>query len=151
MKTLKDFLVNIQSCYQPRKDILLNINNKRFEIGYEMRSLMTKRERMVYAGRLLGREKRVFEPSPSLLETLSLCDGVNKIHVEKEIGWLLVCGRDVFEENFLSVEGNLKIGSSFLVITEGNCLGYGIIEKFNNELICKNLFDLGDFLRRERY
>jgi ribosome biogenesis protein Nip4 len=150
MKTLKDFLEVVGANYEPKEKTLLNINNKRFEIEDCLRKLIVKRDRLVYAGRLLGREKQVFVPSPWILEKVASCEGTNKIHVDRETGWLFLCGRDVFEKNFKKVDGELNLGTFFLVLTEGNCLGYGKIETFNNILILRNIYDLGDFLRRER-
>jgi ribosome biogenesis protein Nip4 len=33
---------------------------------------------------------------------------------------------------------------------DGDCLGYGRVEKQGEKTILRNLFDIGDFLRRER-
>jgi ribosome biogenesis protein Nip4 len=41
-------------------------------------------------------------------------------------------------------------GASFLVMLKEDCLGYGRVEKKEEKIILKNIFDIGDFLRRER-
>jgi ribosome biogenesis protein Nip4 len=71
--------------------------------------------------------------------------------VNRETGWLFVCGRDVFEESTLKKEGEFEEGVLSLVMLEGSCLGYGRVESFQGKRILKNVFDIGDFLRRERW
>ncbi len=106
--------------------------------------------RLVYAGKLLGRTKREFMPSAVLLRELGKLEGPHKVWVDERVGWLFVCGRDVFVENIQKSEGDLTEGTCFLVMLDGDCLGYGRIETHEGKMILKNVFDIGDFLRRER-
>ena len=76
-------------------------------------------------------------------------DGTRKVHLGREAAWLFVCGRDIFEENIERVEGVLELGSHYLVMFDGRCVGYGRYETSAGIHVVRNLFDLGDFLRRE--
>ena len=76
---------------------------------------------------------------------------LNRVHVDRETGWLFVCGRDVFEESILRAESDFEEGALSLVMMDGSCLGYGRVEGFQGRRILKNIFDIGDFLRRERW
>jgi ribosome biogenesis protein Nip4 len=149
LRLLKEFLEGVGSRLALDEAELLRINNKRFTAGEELAGLMPNRLGLVYAGRFLGRDKRVFIPSSILLEELSREPGTRKAHVDRRAAWLFVCGRDIFEEN-LVIEGELGLGDLYLVVFEGGCLGYGRIEEFEGRMILRNLFDVGDFLRRER-
>jgi ribosome biogenesis protein Nip4 len=149
LRLLKEFLEGIGSRLASDEDGLVRINNKRFIEADTLAGLLHTRRYLVYVGKLLGRDKRVFIPSSILLEELVREPGTRKAHVDRKTAWLFVCGRDVFEEN-LGIEGWPGLGELYLVVSEGDCLGYGRIEEFEGRLILRNLFDLGDFLRRER-
>ena len=109
-----------------------------------------------YAGTYLGKVKNgKFFPSFSLLAMLARGEA-NKIVVEKKAAWLFICGRDVLRKGILSVRGSRKKGSHTLVFNEfGECLGFGkIIGRLDevakkNEVVVRNISDIGDFLRRE--
>ncbi len=66
------------------------------------------------------------------------------------MGWLFVCGRVIFEESIVRAEGVLEEGAFFLVMLRDDCLGYVMIETRDGRRLLRNIFDLGDFLRRER-
>jgi ribosome biogenesis protein Nip4 len=149
LRLLREFLEGVGSRLAPDEEGLVRINNKRFIEAEALTGLLPTRRALVYTGRFLGRDKRVFIPSSILLEELAREPGTRKAHVDRRTGWLFVCGRDVFEEN-MGIEGRLRLGELYLVVSEGDCLGYGRIEEFEGRLILRNLFDLGDFLRRER-
>jgi ribosome biogenesis protein Nip4 len=109
-----------------------------------------------YAGTYLGKVKNgKFFPSFNLLAMLARGEA-NKIVVEKKAAWLFICGRDVFGRGILGVRGSRKKGSHTLVLNEsGECLGFGkIIGRLDeaakkNEVVVRNISDIGDFLRRE--
>jgi ribosome biogenesis protein Nip4 len=149
VKELKDFLEVIHSTYEPEGE-QLNLNNKRFTIRPEVRVHIYDKSRLVYAGKLLGRTKGEFIPSASLLRELGRLNGPNKIWVDDKVGWLFVCGRDIFEDSIERSEGEFEEGFYFLVMIEDDCLGYGKVETSNGRKMLKNIVDLGDFLRRER-
>ncbi|MEM2130329.1 MAG: hypothetical protein QXZ70_07005 [Candidatus Bathyarchaeia archaeon] len=109
-----------------------------------------------YAGTYLGKIKRGrFFPSFSFLAML--VEGKsNKVVVDDKSAWLFVCGRDVFRRGVLRVNSMLRKGDYTLVINGyGECLGFGrILSGLNgavnsDEVVVKNVSDVGDFLRRE--
>jgi ribosome biogenesis protein Nip4 len=149
MKELKDFLAAINATYEPAGE-RVNLNDKRFVVGPEVVAQIGDRGRLVYVGKLLGRTRGEFIPSASLLRELGKLRGPNKIWVDERVGWLFACGRDIFAESIIKSEGELTEGACFLVMLLGDCLGYGRVEKSEERMILKNIFDIGDFLRRER-
>ena len=152
MRLLKRFLEGVGSSITVDEEKLLRINNKRFTLGDDLNALIQRRDKLVYAGRFLGKDRKIFQPSAILLQMLAAEEGpLNRVHVDRETGWLFVCGRDIFEESIMSVDGEFKEGGLFLVMLEGGCLGYGRVERFKDRRILKNIFDVGDFLRRERW
>ncbi len=151
MRMITEFLRGIGSSYTPDEESVVKINNKRFLVDEKLRTLIVQKDSLVYAGRFLGKDKRDFHPSSILLTKLGAEKGfLNRIHVDRRTAWLFVCGRDIFEENILSHEGSLEEEAFSLVMFEEDCLGYGRVERFEGKKILKNLFDIGDFLRRER-
>ena len=152
MRLLKKFLEGVGSSLAVDEGRLLRINNRRFTVGENLDDYVFRWDNLVYAGKLLGRDRRLFHPSPALLQEVASEEGsLNRVHVDRETGWLFVCGRDVFEESLLSREGGFEEGDLSLVMLDGDCLGYGVVEAFQGRKILKNVFDIGDFLRRERW
>ena len=149
MRELKDFLEAIGAVYEP-KGKRVNVNDRRFVVSSEVAARIRDRGRLAYAGRLLGRTRGEFIPSAGLLRELGKLEGPHKVWVDERVGWLFACGRDVFAENILKSEGELAEGSYFLAMLGGDCLGYGRLERQGEKMILKNIFDIGDFLRRER-
>ncbi len=138
------------------KGFVVRNGNSYFLLSQKLRSLTEKRGDWLYAGTYLGKIGRngVFHPSPSLL-LLIAGKAKNRITVDDKAAWLFICGRDIFKEGILKIEGSGRKGAYTLVFNRnGECLGYGRIarnlEKLKGGLAVKNLFDIGDFLRRER-
>ena len=146
MRLLRRFLKQIGSKMDPEA---LMIDSKRFTLSQEMKRLGFSRENLVYAGTYLGRNRRRFEPGSPLLQMLAAEEGTRKVHLDRDAAWLFVCGRDIFEENIRRVEDALKLGGHYLVMFDGRCIGYGRFETSAGIHVIRNLFDLGDFLRRE--
>jgi len=95
----------------------------------------------------LGKKGKQFEPSAFLLELLSGMSD-NKLFVNQKAEWLFLCERDVFPESI--IKDNAR-GKLFLVQNERDeNLGLGRKVKKDNKLLIQNVFDRGDFLRRER-
>ena len=152
MRLLKKFLMGVGSSLTVDEERLLRINNRRFTVGDNLDDHIIRWDTLVYAGKLLGKDRKLFHPSPTLLQELASEEGpLNRAHVNRETGWLFVCGRDVFEESILRKEGSFEEGALSLVMLDGDCLGYGRVEGFQGRRILKNVFDIGDFLRRERW
>jgi ribosome biogenesis protein Nip4 len=145
MRLLRD----LGSAYIPGESEVLRINDKYFTLGPPLRSGLKVREGLVYAGRYLGRDRRVFQPSSLLLGALAAEPGTRKVRVGREAAWLFVCGRDLFEGSVDEAEPELVLGAHYLVVYEGRCIGYGRYETAGDRHVIRNLFDLGDFLRRE--
>jgi len=114
----------------------------------------TIRSDFYYAGLYLGKiRKGIFFPSFNLLNLL-LGVAANKVVVDSKSGWLFICGRDVFQVGIVKSMGSKLKGDLTLVLNEfGECLGFGkIVNSFqvpDNEVVVKNILDVGDFLRRE--
>jgi len=103
-------------------------------------------EKPVYAGIFLGKEQETFIPSLYLLNWLKEKTD-QKIIVNDKAAWLFVCRRDILKESV--IKENARKDQFVLVLNQQNeCLGIG---KFLQQRIyVKNLFDIGDFLRREK-
>jgi ribosome biogenesis protein Nip4 len=109
------------------------------------------------AGAFLGKAKEgKFFPSFNLLVMLAKKEA-NRIILDKKAAWLYICGRDVLRKSIVRVQGPGKKDTNTLVFNEfGECLGFGrIVEKLrdtavDNEVVVRNVLDIGDFLRRER-
>jgi ribosome biogenesis protein Nip4 len=149
VRELKDFLASIGAVYEP-EGLRMNLNDRRFAVPPNVAAHIRDRGRMIYAGKLLGRTRGEFIPSAGLLRELGRMQGPNKVWVDERVGWLFACGRDVFGESITKNEGELADGICFLVMMGDDCLGYGRVETRDGKMIIANIFDLGDFLRRER-
>jgi len=108
-----------------------------------------------YAGLYLGKAKNgVFFPSFNFLNMLIEMAN-NKVVLDQKAAWLFICGRDLFRKGILRVQGSQKKGDFTLVMNEfGECLGFGMIfggfeGTKSDEVVVRNVLDLGDFLRRE--
>lgn len=146
MRLLKRFLKQVGSKMDPE---VLSIDSKRFTLNQELERLQFSRKNLVYAGTYLGRNRRLFEPGSPLLQMLAAEENTRRVRLDRDAAWLFVCGRDIFEENIRSVEGVLELGRHYLVLFDGRCIGYGRYETSAGIHVIRNLFDLGDFLRRE--
>jgi ribosome biogenesis protein Nip4 len=115
------------------------------------------REDFFSAGVYLGKAKEgKFFPSFYLLGMLAKKEA-NRIFLDKKSAWLFICGRDILRKSIVRIQGQGKKDTNTLVFNEfGECLGFGrIVEKLRdsakcNEIVVKNVLDIGDFLRRER-
>ena len=104
---------------------------------------------VVYCGIKLGTIRgEIFIPGPNFLNYMAaFLDELNYVIVNARAEWLFLCGRDIFAEGI--VRKSLSMGNALVLNERRECLGYGRIETSGSQLI-KNIFDLGDFLRRER-
>jgi ribosome biogenesis protein Nip4 len=144
MRLLKRFLRDIGSKYNPID--LVNINNKRFSS-----TLVSPVEvpELVYTGAYLGQDKRRFEPSSILLQILAGESSTHKVYVNRDTAWLFVVGKDIFDENIIERTDGVRLGGYCLVMYGDSCIGYGRYETSRDLQVVKNLYDIGDFLRRE--
>ena len=125
------------------------IDSKRFTLSQEMERQGFSRDNLVYAGTYLGRNRRRFEPGSPLLQMMAAEEETRKVHLDRDAAWLFVCGIYIFEENIRRVEGALELGFHYLVMFEVRCIGYRRFETSAGIHVIWNLFDIGDFLRRE--
>lgn len=149
MREFNEFLKNINSSILMENEII-KINDKRFIINTELLNSIKDRSRLVYIGTFIGRTKKTWKPSTILLEHVSKEDETNKIWVNDQTAWLFVCGRDIFIENVIKSSPQIISGLHYLVINNNDCLGVVRVDTINNMTIMKNIFDVGDFLRREK-
>ena len=119
-------------------------------ISPELKKITQKiKKHPVYAGIYLGKQKKQFQPSVYLLELLS--KKANKVVVNKDGAWLFICSRDLWGKSIVS--GKAAIGDLVLIANEQNeVLGYGkVTAELTSKKVCiKNIFDIGDLIRRER-
>jgi ribosome biogenesis protein Nip4 len=106
----------------------------------------------VFLGKVKGGK---FFPSFYLLDILAKKGG-NRIVVDAKAAWLFICGRDVFRKGIVKSFGSMRKGDAIIVLNEfGECLGFGkaidSLDMPTGILVVKNVLDLGDFLRREKY
>jgi len=126
-----------------------------FLLNHKLEDFAEKRGGWLYAGTYLGKvENGSFRPSFLLLFMIA-DKAKNRVTVNDESAWLFICGRDIFVEGILKVDGSQRAGDYTLVFNKyGECLGYGKIaknlDKLKSGLAVKNILDIGDFLRRER-
>lgn len=144
MRLLKSFLKDIGSKYVPEN--IININNKRFISVPELPFSVPEQ---IYVGFYLGQNKNRFEPSSLLLQKLSKEEETHKVYVDRSTAWLFVVGKDVFHENIIDFTRGVSLGGYCLVMFKDQCVGYGRYETSHNRKVVKNIFDIGDFLRRE--
>jgi ribosome biogenesis protein Nip4 len=150
LRLLVRLLRDLGSAYSPDESGVLRINDKYFTLSPSLSDHLKARRDLVYAGRYLGRDRRVFQPSALTLEALAVEPGTRKVHVGRGAAWLFVCGRDLFQESVEEAEPGLILGAHYLVVYDGRCVGYGRYETAGDRRIIRNLFDIGDFLRREK-
>jgi ribosome biogenesis protein Nip4 len=137
-------------------DLMVEKNGRFYLVNQVLKPLV--RSEFFYVGVYLGKAKEgKFFPSFNLLVMLAKM-GANRVVVDKKAAWLFICGRDILGKSILRVQGASKKNTNTLVLNEfGECLGFGRIvenlneEEGNNQIAVRNVSDLGDFLRRERY
>jgi len=137
-------------------DLLVEKSGRYFLVNSAQRPYV--RQDFFYAGVYLGKAKEgKFFPSFNLLGLLAK-ENSSRVIVDGRTAWLFICGRDIFGRGVVKVQGSAKNNMNILVFNEfSECLGFGRIvgnltETSNFEqIVVRNVLDLGDFLRRERY
>jgi ribosome biogenesis protein Nip4 len=144
----------LQVAFNP--DLVIEKNGRFYLINECLLPLV--RHDFFYIGVFLGKAKEgKFFPSFNLLSILAK-EGGNRVVLDRKSAWLFICGRDVLAKSILRIHGSGKKNSNTLVLNEfGECLGFGrIVGKLSgdgksDEIAVRNVSDVGDFLRRERY
>ncbi len=104
------------------------------------------------AGIVLATEHRMFKPSIFLLQKIAEATN-KKIIVDKKGEWMFICGKDIFGKSILKFGEGIKTNDFVIVQNQfSECLGYGKItaDITSKGKVVENVFDIGDFLRRER-
>ncbi len=154
MEVVKHFLIQFgirrfdtDNCH------LLVQGNKYFLIKKDLHDIIKKTKKPFYAGTYVGKARgRKFFPSVNLLNSIKN-KTQNKIWLDNKTEWLFVCGRDIFGEGITKASHAVHKGIITLVLNERNeVLGFGKAVKKPKEkgVVVDNIFDIGDFLRRER-
>lgn len=113
------------------------------------------REDFFHAGIYLGKKKNdTFFPGFSLLHMIAKTRS-RRVIVDPKTAWLFICGRDIFRRGIIKIQGSRKKGEYVLVLNQYNeCLGFGKIlfnlDSRTDDVVIKNISDVGDFLRREK-
>jgi len=144
----------LQVAFNP--DLVIEKNGRFYLVNECLKPLI--RHDFFYVGVFLGKAKEgKFFPSFNLLSMLAK-EGGNRVILDRKSAWLFICGRDVLAKSILRIHGSAKKNTNTLVLNEfGECLGFGrIVGKLSgdgksDELAVRNVSDVGDFLRRERY
>ncbi len=149
MKTLEEFT----GCFTNEKiDGIITLRNCSFLADEELISLKNRAGREPFSiGLFLGEiKKNNFVPGTPLLDMISKMSD-KKIFVNRKTAWLFLCGRDIFGRGI--AKSNVNKGLALVQNEADENLGYGeIIADLGNKdkVVVKNLFDRGNFLRRER-
>ena len=132
----------------------VKINREYFSVPANLEKIsLSIKTRPEFAGIPLGREKgKIFAPSLYLLQKLIAISG-KKIQVDNKGEWMFICGKDVFGKSVTKSSNEQKTDDLVLVENQYcECLGYGkiVAELTQKGVVVKNIFDIGDFLRRQR-
>ena len=154
MKEIMKFVLRLGAKFSLKPHFIVKKAGRYFLLSKAL--LKIAKKNFYYSGNYLGKVKNgKFFPSFNLLMMLAQGEA-NKIVVEKKSAWLFICGKDIFRKGIISVYGSNKKGNHALVLNEyEECLGFGRIVRSltgssENEVVVKNISDIGDFLRRER-
>lgn len=153
IKSIMDFVKRFDAELSLDENLILKKGNRCFLLNEKLKNFV--RGDFFYAGIYLGEIRNGgFSPSISLLKMIAE-RAANKIIVDGKTAWLFICGRDVFRQGIIRVDGSKRKGDFTLVLNmRGECLGFGEITRNLDEEVggvyVKNIFDIGDFLRREK-
>jgi ribosome biogenesis protein Nip4 len=151
---IEDFTRRFNASIELDRDLIVNKSNRYFLLNENLKALIAKD--FFYAGAYLGKTRgKTFFPSFHLLTMIAQSDA-NKTTINRKTEWLFTCGRDVFKGGIADMSRPLEKGDYTLILnTYGDCLGFGKITRSldnarKNQVIVKNITDIGDFLRREK-
>jgi ribosome biogenesis protein Nip4 len=154
MKQIENFVSRFNSGVSFDERLIVENENRYFLLNENLKELI--RKEFFYAGTYLGKVKSgKFFPSFNLLRMIAEQKS-NKTVVDKKAEWLFICGRDIFQKGIVKVIGSKRRGDYTLILNQhGECLGFGRIlcnlyEGKGEDVVIKNISDIGDFLRREK-
>jgi ribosome biogenesis protein Nip4 len=153
IRPLMDFVSQFNAELRLDENLVVKKGNRYFLLNEKLKDFT--RRGFFYAGIYLGETKNGrFFPSISLLKMI-VEKAANKIVIDRKTEWLFICGRDIFRQGIIKASGSRRKGSFTLVLNiRGECLGFGEITRNLDDkgvgVYVKNIFDIGDFLRREK-
>jgi len=142
---MKEFIQNFTD-----KDIgpIIKLHKSYYLVNEELQKVMKKiPDEAQSAGIYLGEEEK---PSLALLRLISKISDT-KIFLNEKAAYLFICGRDIMGQSI--IKANADEGLVLVQNEKDENLGYGrFIGNINEpeEIVVKNLLDLGNFLRREK-
>jgi ribosome biogenesis protein Nip4 len=155
MKEINNFVKQFNANVPLEKSSIVKNGNRYYLLSKKLKQQIPKG--FFYAGTYLGTVKgKSFFPSFLLLAMIA-ARKANKIMLDNKTAWLFICGRDIFKQGIIKAD-NLKKGDYTLILNEHNeCLGFGKMminlraEIDLSKVAVKNILDVGNFLRREKY
>lgn len=128
---------------------LVKIGNNYFLVQKELQDFL--KFKPAYAGeKLFWTRGEKIVPSLKLLESIGL-EAKKAVTLNFEGEWLFICGRDIMAKSIIESTGSPKANDLVVVKNRfGECIGYGLYTGAVKGVVVKRLFDVGDFLRRER-
>lgn len=154
MRPLEHFLIQfgIRSFDKGFNEIFVQ-DNKYFLISKQIQEIIKKTKKPFTAGAYLGKARgSKFFPSVNLLNMVAK-HVRNKVTITNKAAWLFVCGRDLFSEAIIDHTHCVYKGIITFILSEKNeVLGFGkTVKKLKDKgVVIDNIFDIGDFLRREK-
>ncbi|MGB9853675.1 MAG: hypothetical protein ACPLRY_02565 [Candidatus Bathyarchaeales archaeon] len=152
---IKNFIKLFNAKISLNWSLVAKKGNRLFYILPNLKTITEKNRHYYYAGLPLGKvEHNMFLPSFPLLFLIAE-KTKNRITVDEKAAWLFICGRDIFKQGIIHIEGSREKGNYTLILNrQGECLGFGKIkqnlDKLRKGMAVENVLDIGDFLRREK-
>ncbi len=132
---------------------ILQLRSDYYLVNPELKQILTQTKHTTsFIGIYLGKQKKNFIPSPYLLKKLAKVTK-NKITVNDKGAWMFICRKHIYARSITKFSPKQKFNDLILILNQHNeCLGYGkMINKFSSKKVAvQNIFDIGDFVRRER-
>lgn len=132
---------------------ILQLRSDFYLVSDELMKIMRKTgHNTCFAGIYLGKKKKNFLPGLYLLKKLAE-KSKNRVTVNEKGAWMFICGKHIYAKSVTSFNPKLRINDFVLVMNQHDeCLGYGkMINRFDSKKVAvQNIFDIGDFVRRER-
>lgn len=127
---------------------VIKIDRDFYLVDDRLRNICKKiKKKAAYIGTYLGKKDK---PSLYLLDLLAK-NSKKKVWVNEKGEWLFICKRDLFANSIKDI--SCKLNDFVLVMNQHDeCIGYGqmIANMSSKKTVVKRVFDIGDFLRRER-
>ncbi len=155
-KPIEDFASKLGARLELDESLVAKHQDRYYLLNEQMKKL--RLTGFFHAGVYLGKSKgQRFFPSFQLLSMVAEKAESRRVLVDGKAEWLFACGRDVFRRGVVKAAGSAKQGTCVLVLNvRDECLGFGRVVRNPaeggeaDEVVVKNIADVGDFLRRER-